>query len=191
MDPYKDVDICVALVHKHRPTLPLREELPSLGAETIYAPRGTASKIAKKNQERKDREFRQDSIKKEDIVCYGTRDDISDTDSFVSNESLRSSLTYEDIQSIRTFDTLGTLGTLTEKSKEDDDTVDDHLEIEVLEHQTPENALLPISKEELSTEDWLIDFKKRLVGHEIHYFKKGPNMNEPQLISIEKEEISF
>mmetsp|Transcript_1767 Transcript_1767/g.2593 ORF Transcript_1767/g.2593 Transcript_1767/m.2593 type:complete len:361 (-) Transcript_1767:93-1175(-) len=53
IDPYSDVDVCAAIIHNKPPKLPLREELLSLGAETIYKPRGTITRIAEQKVKKK------------------------------------------------------------------------------------------------------------------------------------------
>mmetsp|Transcript_8041 Transcript_8041/g.11652 ORF Transcript_8041/g.11652 Transcript_8041/m.11652 type:complete len:196 (-) Transcript_8041:117-704(-) len=179
IDPYNDVDVCVALIHTKRPSLPLREELQSLGAETIYAPRGTADKVVTKKveevRERRFRQSRQESIAKEDIVCYGQRDECDWETGSIG--SCRSSLTYEDVQSIMTYETLETLQTLDEKSREDEISEASSYDPKYFDADSlsyakaePDRCEMKMEKEESSQEDWKIDFQKRLLSHEVHVF---------------------
>jgi len=62
--PYRDVDVCVTIIHHKAPRLPLREELLSLGAETIYTNRGrgTVNLAAKHIRAEKIRKYEQRQI---------------------------------------------------------------------------------------------------------------------------------
>ena len=54
-----NVDICVTCVSEKPPTLPLREELPSLGIEVIYNAQGTGAKASKHQSKKLVKRFRE------------------------------------------------------------------------------------------------------------------------------------
>ena len=54
-----NVDICVTCVSDKPPTLPLREELPSLGIEVVYNAQGTGAKASKHASKKLVKKFRE------------------------------------------------------------------------------------------------------------------------------------
>ena len=59
-DVTRQVDICVTCLTSKPPTLPLREELPSLGVEVIYQARGKAWRTARHLARKQLRQYRQE-----------------------------------------------------------------------------------------------------------------------------------
>jgi len=96
--PFHDVDVCVTIIHDKAPRLPLREELHSLGAETIYKVRGrgTVTLAAKHIRAKKIREQQQ---RKQRITEY-RRQQIKDNRDD-SHQTIKKSWDDEDCNTLR------------------------------------------------------------------------------------------